>query len=63
MLRPADHLPPPPSSLDRAREAELTALTEQALRRQRRQVAEAIAMAFDHIPRPLRGVVHRTLGV
>jgi hypothetical protein len=63
MPSPADHLPPPPASLDHEREAELTALTEQALRRQRRQVAEAVEMAFDHIPRPLRGAVHRTLGV
>jgi len=65
MPSPTDHLPPPPPppSLDRERDAELTALTEQALRRQRRQLAEAIDMAFDHIPRPLRGAVHRALGV
>lgn len=67
MPSPADHLPPPPPppppSLDREREAELTALTEQALRRQRRHLAEAIEMAFDHIPRPLRGAVRRALGV
>ncbi len=62
MPRPADHLPPPPPSLDGAREAELTALTEHALRRQRHQLALAIDMAFDHIPRPLRGAVRRALG-
>jgi hypothetical protein len=63
MLRPTDRLPPPPPSLDRAREAELAAMTEQALRRRRRQLAEAVEMMIDHIPRPLRGAVHRTLGL
>jgi hypothetical protein len=62
MPRSADHLPPTPPSLDRARSAELTALTEQALRRQRRELAQAIDRAFDHIPRPLRGTVRRALG-
>lgn len=62
MPRPADHLPPPPPSLDRARGAELTALTEQARRRQQRQLAQAIDTAFDHIPLPLRGAVRRALG-
>jgi hypothetical protein len=62
MPRPADHIPPPPPSLDRARDAELTALTEQALRRQRRQLAQAIDRAFEHIPRPLRGAVRRAFG-
>ncbi len=37
-------------------------MTEQALGRQRRQLTEAIDNAFDHIPRPLRGVVRRALG-
>jgi hypothetical protein len=62
MSRPAEHLPHPPPSLDAARQAQLTALTEQALLRRRRDLAEAIDMAFDHIPRPLRGVVRRALG-
>jgi hypothetical protein len=62
MPRPEDHLPPPPPLLDRAHSAELGALTEQALQRQRRQLAEAIDLAFDHIPRPLRGAVRRALG-
>jgi hypothetical protein len=62
MGSPADHLPPPPPSLDRVPGAELTALTEQALRRQRRELAEAIDRAFGHIPRPLRGAVRRALG-
>jgi hypothetical protein len=61
MSRPADHLPPPPPSLDRARDAELTALTEQALLSQRRQLAQAIDRALDHIPPPLRGAVRRAL--
>ncbi len=55
--------PPPPPSMDRARGAELTALTEQARQRQRRQLAEAIDGALDHIPLPLRGAVRRALGV
>jgi hypothetical protein len=62
MPRQIKHLPPPPPSLDAARQAELTALTERALLRRRRQLAEAIDMAFDHVPRPLRGVVRRALG-
>ncbi|MGO8905517.1 MAG: hypothetical protein ACLQMH_07840 [Solirubrobacteraceae bacterium] len=62
MPRPADHLPPPPPSLHRERQAELTALTEQALRRRRRHLAEAIDLAFEHIPRLLRGAVRRALG-
>ena len=65
MPRPADHLPPPPPpppSLDRACGAELTALTEQARRRQQRQLAQAIDTAFDQIPLPLRGAVRRALG-
>jgi len=62
MPRPADHLPPPPPSLDRERQAELTALTDRALRRRRRHLAEAIDLAFEHIPRLLRGAVRRALG-
>ena len=62
MTRPVDHLPPPPASLDRVRDAELTALTKRALRQQRRQLAQAIDKALDHVPRPLRGAVRRALG-
>jgi hypothetical protein len=62
MPRPAENLPPPPPSLQGARGAELTALSEQALRRQRRELAEAIDRAFEHIPRLLRGAVRRALG-
>ncbi|HEY4895614.1 MAG TPA: hypothetical protein VII01_05955 [Solirubrobacteraceae bacterium] len=62
MTRPADHLPPPPPSLDRARNAELTALTKHVLQRQRRQLAQATDRALEHIPRPLRGAVRRALG-
>jgi hypothetical protein len=40
----------------------LTALTEQALQRQRQTLALAIDTAFDHIPWPLRGAVRRALG-
>jgi hypothetical protein len=62
MRPPAEHLPPVPKSLDRVRQAELTALTERALRRRRQHLAEAIDVAFEHIPRPLRGAVRRVLG-
>ncbi len=62
MARPTDHLPSPPPSLDRARSAELNALTEEALLRRRRELKQAIDRAFDHIPRPLRGTVRRALG-
>lgn len=65
MPRPAEYPPPPPPprSLGRAQQAELTALIERARRRRRQHLAEAIDMAFDHMPRPLRGAVRRTLGV
>lgn len=41
MPRPAERLPPPPRSLDRAQQAELTALTERALHRRRRNLTAA----------------------
>ena len=62
MPRPADHLPPPPPSLSEEHGTELTALAEQALRRERRERDLAIDAAFEHIPRALRGVVRRALG-
>jgi hypothetical protein len=61
MPRPTDHPPPPPPSLDRARDAELTGLTEEALQRQRQQLVRAIDSALHHIPPPLRGVVRGAL--
>jgi hypothetical protein len=63
MPRPLEPLPPPPPSLSAERAADLAALTEQALRHQRRELARAVDLAFDHIPAPLRGAVHRALGV
>jgi hypothetical protein len=62
MPRSTDQLPPSPPSLAPAHGAQLTALTEQALRRQRRELALAIDKAYDHIPRLLRGAVRRALG-
>ncbi len=62
MPRPADQFPPPPPSLERAHDAELRALTEQALRRQRRELTQAIDEAFTHVPLALRGAVRRGLG-
>jgi hypothetical protein len=58
----ADRLPEPPPSLDRERGAELSACTRAALLRQRRELAESIEEAFEHIPRPLRGAVRRIIG-
>jgi hypothetical protein len=62
MPRTTAQPPPPPPTLDRAREVELTALTERALRRQRSELAQAIDAALAHVPLPLRGVVRRALG-
>jgi hypothetical protein len=57
-----DALPDPPPSLDSESAAALTAHTEEALANQRRQLAESIDKAFNHIPWPLRTVVRRVLG-
>jgi hypothetical protein len=62
MSRPAAHLPHPPPSLDAARQAQLTALSEQALHRRRSLLAEAIDTALQRVPRPLRGALRRALG-
>jgi hypothetical protein len=63
MPHQAHHLPGPPPSLDEERAAELSAATEAALRRQRRELGEALARSLDHIPRPLRGAVRRVVGL
>jgi len=62
MPRPADRLPPPPPSLGRVRGAELTTLTERAVRRQQHELVKAIDRAFDHVPPPLRGAMRKALG-
>jgi hypothetical protein len=63
MPRPAVKLPDPPGSLSAARAAELSAQTEAALRRQRRELAVSLKRALEHIPRPLRGPVRRLVGL
>jgi hypothetical protein len=63
MTPPKGQIPNPPSSLDREHAQALSALTEAALRRQRRELAESLDAALDHIPRPLRGAVRRVLGL
>jgi hypothetical protein len=63
MARTADKLPDPPPSLDAKLASELGAETEAALRRQRRELAEALERALGHIPRPLRGAVRRMVGL
>jgi len=62
MARSRAPLPDPPRSLGRERAAELSAHTEAALRRQRRELAESLEAALDHIPRLLRGAVRRVMG-
>jgi hypothetical protein len=63
MARTADRLPDPPPSLDAKLARKLNAATEAALHRQRRELAEALERALDHIPRPLRGAVRRMVGL
>ena len=58
-----DQLPDPPASLNAEGAAQLSAATETALRRQRRELGEALARALDHIPWPLRGAVRRAVGL
>ena len=61
MLRSPERLPDPPASLPGARAAELTACTQAALERQRRELAQSVDRAFEHVPAPLRGAVRRIL--
>jgi hypothetical protein len=63
MARTVDKLPDPPPSLDAKRASQLGAETEAALRRQRRELADALERALNHIPRPLRGTVRRVMGL
>jgi hypothetical protein len=58
-----DPFPAPPHDLDGEHTAALRTLTERALRNQRREVARSIDAAFDHIPRTMRPVVRRVLGL
>jgi hypothetical protein len=61
MSRAADRLPDPPASFDSEHAAQLTAQTEAALERQRRELALSIDKAFEYIPRPLRGTIRLAL--
>jgi hypothetical protein len=61
MTLPADRLPDPPASLDRKRAAKLTACTEAALTRQRRELRSAIEKGLGRVPWPLRGTVRRIM--
>jgi predicted enzyme related to lactoylglutathione lyase len=54
-----DCLPTPPPGLDGEERRVLGALTERALAEQRAEVARAIDIGFEHIPRPLRRVRRR----
>ena len=58
----SERLPDPPASLGAVRAAELTACTQAALERQRRELAQSIDRAFEHVPAPFRGAVRRVLG-
>jgi hypothetical protein len=63
MARSSAELPEPPASLDDGHAAQLSAQTEAALARQRRELAAALERALEHIPRPLRGAVRRVVGL
>jgi len=63
MAPPRAPIPDPPSSLEAKHAQELSALTEAALSRQRRELARSLEAALGHIPRPLRGAVRRVLGL
>jgi hypothetical protein len=56
-----DRLPDPPPSLDRKHAAKLTACTEAALMRQRKELKSAIKKGFERVPWPLRGTVRRIM--
>jgi hypothetical protein len=63
MSRQTHSLPDPPRSLDERDAAQLAAQTEDALRRQRRELGEAMQRALQHIPWPLRGAVRKVVGL
>jgi hypothetical protein len=63
MPRPKPPLPDPPRALASKQAAELSSHAEAALRRQRRELAQSLKAALDHIPWPLRGAVRRVLGL
>jgi hypothetical protein len=63
MASTTDRLPDPPASLDSEHATELSAQTGAALRRQQRELDDALERALEHIPRPLRGAVRRVLGL
>jgi hypothetical protein len=63
MARQPDHLPAAPASLDSEHAAELSAQVDAALKRQRRELTDALERALEHIPRPLRGAVRRVMGL
>lgn len=56
-------LPPPPPSLATSDADHLSGLVAAALSDQRRQTAEAVERAIDHVPRLLRGPVRKVLGI
>jgi hypothetical protein len=61
--RRASRLPAPPPSLAAADADQLSGLVAAALADQRRQTAEAVERAIEHVPRLLRGPVRKVLGV
>ncbi len=63
MTRKTDSYPAPPPDLDSEHAGTLRGLTERALRDQRDEVARSVDDAFDHIPRTMRPVVRRVLGL
>jgi len=60
---PGPRLPAPPASLAPSDAEHLSSLVAIALADQRRQMAEAVERAIDHVPRLLRGPVRKALGI
>jgi len=61
--RSGPRLPEPPPSLAAPDAEHLSRLVAAALADQRRQTAEAVERAIDHVPRLLRGPVRKVLGI
>lgn len=61
--RSGPRLPATPPSLAASDAEHLSSLVAMALSDQRRQIAEAVERAIDHVPRLLRGPVRKALGI
>ncbi len=57
----SDRLPAAPAALDADGRAKLDAYAARALRRQQRELANAVDDTFERVPRTLRGLLRRAL--